>query len=720
MVSTTRGSIKKRFGSSAFASGTSATFPTNAVTDSFIRANENPLKKDGKGNETAWVVLPVEGADTGKIKSNVWEGLGVGEFVVEGGYYSVAEQTNPAVSIEVIKFPEITIGEFGPACCISSSTGAGYYAIFKEETLKGGKYKLTLVRKDKEAETTLATVEKIVLATKANIGIAVRAGIVSVWTKPSGGSYEKITEAADATYTKGYSGFRYRTDAAIPALQLKNFTTGEMPAATTTVEFTSLAAVNPAGTRYLIVSNGEKVYSCQTNGTLTEIGTGTAGTYWSIIQAEKGNAETAGPVYLSNGVDAPKYWTGAAANTPLVEWKSKTAESEEKEFVATPKAKYLVYAGNRVFAAGMTSEPSAVRFTETTEASPEESVPDPTRWPKHNVVPFDPEDGLPITGLGRVGPYVLVFKAHKTWVIYNLDEGSNRKLSDSTGCIAHRSIAESEAGTFFLTADQGVYVTNGSNLKEVSYNIRPTLLSINPAKREQAAGAYFNNHYYLSFATGVESAANRTADYDLTLKSWWLHDLTANQWTPFEANTGEPFLFIIPPVVGGGIAKAFDPAVYTDRTAVYTGNGQLSAWWISAWDPFAYYIFRHRVKAPMLKKRVRQIFFDGEGEIIPSVYRNFSVGERQEPGVVGNREISTEDTKPVDFASGTEKWVENEGVWGIETSGTEVLWGGETSVGSARLYSPGVARVWGVGYGNKSAQPFTVHSYAMMASFRKS
>ncbi len=487
---------------------------------------------------------------------------------------------------------------------------------------------------------------------------------------------------------------------------------------------TSLAAVAIGATGYLIVSNGPKIWSMDTSGALVEIGEGfTAGTYWSIIQAEKGTAETAGPVYLSNGVDAPQYWAGTEAKTKVKEWKSKTAESEERKFVATPKAKYLTYAGNRVWAAGMSSEPSAVRFTETVAVSTTGAKPDPTEWPELNVILFDPEDGRPITGLGRVGPYVLVFKSHKTWVITGLDEGQNRKLSASIGCVANRSIVESEGGTYFLTADQGVYLTNGSSVREVSYNVRPTLLEMNPAKREQAAGAYQNNHYYLSFAAGTSATANRTLDYDVTLKSWWLHDISANQWVDWDTTAGgEPSLFFCKPELGVGVAKAFVPSVYTDLGKKYTGNGILGCWWISAWEPFAYYIFRHRIKAPFLKKRVRQLFVNGSGEIIPIVYKDFTAGGTQLPGTVGNSNQAVP-TFPVNFS-------QNSTIFGNENEtqlfagelyeGVEMIFGGRVETGAARMYSLGTAFVWGFGWGNNTAEPFEVDSYAMMLSFRKS
>jgi hypothetical protein len=380
-----------------------------------------------------------------------------------------------------------------------------------------------------------------------------------------------------------------------------------------------------------------------------------------------------------------------------------------------PQGKYMIWAGNRIWMTGVEADQSAVFFSGIVPIGAGGEEGDPSSWPKANVVRFDASDGKPITGIGTVGPYILVFKESKTWVIHDINTGANRKIADKIGCVAQRSIVETAGGTFFLTADQGVYHTNGSTVTEMSYNVRPTILGINPAQREFAAGEYWNNHYYLSFAKGTSATSNRTLDYDSVLKSWWLHDLTGNQWARFEATTGEPHLYCIPPKAKAGVVQAFVEGTYQDSGKNYTGNEVLGAFWLGAWEPFAYYIFRHRIKAPFLKKRVRQIFFNGEGQIIPGVYKNFQIGERQEKAVPGSKP-ETEPELPVNFEPSTTKWAEGEGIWGTG----EGIWGGEATVGQARIYAPGIANVWSVGFGNNSAEPFTVEAFAYMIQFRKS
>jgi hypothetical protein len=389
-----------------------------------------------------------------------------------------------------------------------------------------------------------------------------------------------------------------------------------------------------------------------------------------------------------------------------------------------PNGQHMVFHGNRIWMTGIEADSAAVWFSELVSIGEGGSQADPSSWPATNVVRFEASDGNEITGIGVVGPYILVFKENKTWAIHDINTGANRQLSDKVGCIAQRSIVESGQGTYFLTADQGVYLTNGSSLTEMSYNVRPTILAINPKNRQKAAGAYYNNHYYLSFPSGETETPNRTLDYDVQLKSWWLHDLSGYQWQLWEPKTGESALYGLVTGKQLGFVKSFVTGLYTDRGTNYTGNGSLGAFWISPWEPFAYYIFRHRIEAPFLKKRVRQIFFNGEGQIQVEAFKDFSIGGRIEKGVVGANEIATSAVTPVNFGAASEVWAEDpkgtKAKWAEEVEGTEKLWGGETTVGQARIYSPGVGFVWAVGFGNNSAEGFIVNAYTYMLQFRKS
>jgi hypothetical protein len=392
-----------------------------------------------------------------------------------------------------------------------------------------------------------------------------------------------------------------------------------------------------------------------------------------------------------------------------------------KEGSHVPNGQYMIFAGNRIWMTGIKTDPSAVWFSELVSIGEGGAEGDPSQWPSTNVVRFDASDGFPLTGIGSVGPYIILFKEQKTWAIHDLDTGANRKLADTIGCVSHRSIVETSLGTFFLTADQGVYLTNGAKLSEMSYKVRPTILAITQGERQNAAGVYWADHYYLSFASEGNLTNNRTLDYDVQLKSWWLHDIAPNQWVQ-SGISGEIAPYAITSGKQKGIVKTFVPNVYTDAGIPYAGEHGLSAYWLSAWQVFSYYIFRHRVKTPFLKKRVRAIHFDGTGVIVPIVGKDFRSPGSEEAGVVENRSQTTP-TLPVNFAQNDQIFgnENKEQLFGGETyEGMEMFFGGSVEVGDARIYSPGIARAWSVGFGNATADPFEVESVAFMIQFRKS
>lgn len=486
------------------------------------------------------------------------------------------------------------------------------------------------------------------------------------------------------------------------------------------VELHSVTAVNIAGVQKLVAAGGGNLYSISTAGAITTIGTGfNATARWEIVQAPAGTGIAGlGPVYMVNGVDAPQEWTGSGS---VAAWTGVHDAAHYGTSPYVPNGSMMRLAGNRIWMAGVSGDTSAVWFSDIVSAGAGGGIGDPTSWPLTNVVRFDPSDQYPITALGTVGPYVLVFKPHKMWVIHDLNYGYNRQLADNVGCVANRSVVETEAGTFFLTADKGVYLTNGASLHELSYNVRPNLLAINAGQRQNAAGGYFNNHYLLSFASGASASNNRTLDYDVNLKAWWLHDLAANQWTIWEPASGYE-LHAAKPGVSKGIVHAFVPGVFTDVGQPYAGNGVYSAYWLGAWQVFSYYIFRHRVPTPFLKKRVRQVHFDGSGVIVPVLFKNFATSGNQLPGVVGSMpEFKPE--LPVNFSAGAQVFGNTDvaQVFGGQTyGGVQMIFGGTSTTQDARIYAPGVFQAISVGFGNSTGDPFEVDSYAAMIQFRKS
>jgi hypothetical protein len=337
-------------------------------------------------------------------------------------------------------------------------------------------------------------------------------------------------------------------------------------------------------TTVLVATGAAKMYSIGAGGVSTDI-TGasviTSGARWDFTEAPASGGQ--GPLYAVNGTDIPKQWTGAGS---IADWTATTG--------AVPNGKFILYVKNRVLIAGVPGTPHRLYAS---------ALGDPRNWGTAAnqgwVVDLDPNDGDQITGMGVVGPYVMVFKNEKAFTVYDLDTGANRRLSTNVGCVAHRSIAESPQGLFFLTADRGVYATDGVNLRKVSDRIAPTLDATNPSARGNAAGVFFNDHYYLSVPT-TGATNSLTLDYDFNAGSWWAHSNAANEWATWR------------PAAGLELYAAQASAAIVDKSYVagttQDNGANFTAYWRSPWIAF---------QEPYVRKRVRQMHMDGRG-VVPA------------------------------------------------------------------------------------------------------
>lgn len=263
------------------------------------------------------------------------------------------------------------------------------------------------------------------------------------------------------------------------------------------------AAGLPAGdANQLLLHVGSGIYSYSAGAGLSAaVITGLTNRNAYAVQAPQSGGQ--GPVYIANGSQL-RYWTGAVAGT----W---TAASG-----TLPVGRYMVWHGTRVWIAGFTvyggllDPKSGLAWSD---------LGDPRAWPAANVTMFDPNDGDEITGVGRIGSYLLVFKRRKTWLVYDLDTGANRQLSAGLGCVSHRTITETAAGTYFLS-ERGMAVCDGSTIKllEDKANLISRIdLSYSTEELGRIFGVTLGDDYLL----GDVAAPGRLWQYDLLNDAWW-------------------------------------------------------------------------------------------------------------------------------------------------------------------------------------------------------
>ena len=452
--------------------------------------------------------------------------------------------------------------------------------------------------------------------------------------------------------------------------------------ASTSGVYTSLFAAEALATPVVIGATGTKLYKISTAGTETALtGTFSTGKRWDFVQSPVISSQ--GPVYGMNGTDTPQQFNG----TSLGNWTATDAGG------TVPNGTMCVYSNNQVFVAGTSANPSRVTYS---------AIGDPTGWnPANNLgagfLDFDPDDGQVITALGTVGPYVLVAKPRKLFVIIQPGNAavaaSIRRLSQNIGCVAHRSLAQDPNGTYFLAEDRNVYVTNGTKITPLGDLIQPTFDSLT-GPRSQAVGAAIDGHYYLSVP--LNSSTNDTVlDFDTVLDSWWKHSFGSNAFTIFH-QSGEPQLYSAKST-SAIVDNCFVPTAFQD-------NGSNFQWfWYGPWQSPSYYR-RRLFPTPFYRKNLRQTRFDGNGVVDFALSKDFAAGA----GVTLHTDIFNQANTGSDTFGGG-------GTFGA-FDGT--LFGSQ-SAQRARFFSLGYANAFSIQLSGTTDGPAAIYSYVLIMTDRR-
>lgn len=430
----------------------------------------------------------------------------------------------------------------------------------------------------------------------------------------------------------------------------------------------------------LIAAVGTTLVAITTGGATSTIKTGlTNNARWEFVSAPVVGGQ--GPLFgMNGGADTPQRWDGVAATTS--NWTNASGA------VAVPNGKYLIYAANQVFVTGVAATPSRVFWS---------AIGDPSNWDPASLTgagsaDLDPGDGQAITGIGRVGNYILVAKPRKLWVISDTAGPTIRRITDQVGCVAHRSIQSGSEGTYFLSEDRGVYLTNGSSLKPISDKIQPTIDLVG-SQKSNAVGVYYNGHYLLAVAGSGSGSNDTTLDWDATLQSWWRHSFGSNQFAVWH------------PTTTAQLYSAKSTAAIVDQclvSGVFTDNGTPFQWvWRGPWQSPSFYR-RRLFPTPYYRKRLRQVRYDGSGTVNFSLAKDFAIVESL---------IATD----VFNAAATSTTWGGSGSW----ADTTLTWAGNPGISRGRSNSLGVANAFSVVFSATSNTADTVDSYTLMMADRK-
>lgn len=446
----------------------------------------------------------------------------------------------------------------------------------------------------------------------------------------------------------------------------------------------SVHSLYPAnvGTKSLIAgvttATTDSLLKISTSGTATNLKTGlTANKRWDWAQAEVSGGS--GPLFGMNGVDKPQRWDGAAGSSS--DWTAVTG-------TVPAKGRYLTFFSSRLWC----GEGSRLWYSGITGSSP-----DPLNWDANNYVDLEPNDGQEITGIGIWGPYLIVYKPRKTYKITDPITAANVKVSNEIGCVAHRSIVQTQIGLLFLSEDQGICRTDGSKVEPISDQVRPDLVEVasHPETQEQAAAILEEDRYQLSIS--LEGTRNdHTLEYDLSARSYWLHRGASNQYALLDPG-GSPVRYSADSTTTARISKVFVENLFTDNGSSYSGG----AYWVSPWRAWG---AGGRGLDPHIVKRIAEIRVDGVGNWDAFIATDFEEDFEAIEGEVWQQGEAEE-----------EEFVES--LFGGEgTFGGEGLFGGEAIPPPAnapverRYLTPALGRAFSLKLVDNSDKNFRINS----------
>lgn len=198
-------------------------FPVLGISDSFERADENPLSNGG-----AWVKLTAGESLILKSLLATFKKIG---FSSDGRFSAGGEITAPMVEAEVVTLPSNSSWQLSLYCCLKAEElfNNGYRAVFQANG------ELLINKKVAGVNTILSlTFLPKSLPENTRVGMTVLEGKIKVWWNVAGKGWEQIAEVADGSFTKGWSGLGMsQISNEFPGtITVRNFRTGAIPAIT--------------------------------------------------------------------------------------------------------------------------------------------------------------------------------------------------------------------------------------------------------------------------------------------------------------------------------------------------------------------------------------------------------------------------------------------------------------------------------------------------------
>lgn len=286
-------------------------------------------------------------------------------------------------------------------------------------------------------------------------------------------------------------------------------------------------------------------------------------------------------ITLTNGADEPYEWTGTgnlARLTPSGDLAPKGADitlSNERIFMAALQGA----AGNTV---AWSDDLHPTKWTVATDDAG--SLLKPT-W-----------DGELVTAVYAMFNAVFMFKRHSIWRILGTYPGEfeSVQVHTTSGTESPNTICQWLTYAFFLSFE-GIMEYDGATCAVLGGDaLRDVYARINPAARQNACAAVYNNKLLMAIPTGTSTTNNEVIEYDLLSKTFMMRDIRVDCWL----------------TVGTTLYFSADKQVYVYGSGVtYAGAPIAMQWDVPVSD----------LGAPEVVKRFDTVYLTGKGGAVDVV-----------------------------------------------------------------------------------------------------
>lgn len=142
------------------------------------------------------------------------------------------------------------------------------------------------------------------------------------------------------------------------------------------------------------------------------------------------------------------------------------------------------------------------------------------------------------SGLYSLGNALFVFQRRAIWGLYGSSPATFelRNISNEIGLINYRTLVEWGDVLIFLT-DKGVYMFDGSNLKNISDGVVNNAIA-DWANKSSPSATLWGNRYLISYTPSGGSSNTEALYFDLTRGVWGkLENVNASTWSTWEGGT---------------------------------------------------------------------------------------------------------------------------------------------------------------------------------------